>query len=140
LYMPKKPSVRAVCSRASKIPRYMRPWSTSERKGEHRRCMSEPAGARHLSRQHLRICLPTPSSPCQPGPCSTSLPCLEYQWVGYKVLCWLHQRVSLPRLWRHHSPWQRPEPPSSSGEGRSIRKIKFVWFVFFFFFINHTVV
>lgn len=99
--------------------------------------MSEPARVRHLSRQHLKICLPIPSFPCQPEPCSTSLPCLEYQWVGYKALCWLHQRVSWPGLQRHHSPWQPLEPPSSSGEGRSIRKIK-VFFVFCFFNQPHS--
>lgn len=122
--MPKRPSVRAVCSRASKIPRYMRPWSMSERKGEHRRSMSEPTRVRRLSRQHLRIRFSTPSFSCQPEPYSTSLPCLEYQWVGYKALCWPHQRVSWPGLLPLHSPWQLPEPPSSSGEERSIRKIK----------------
>lgn len=98
--------------------------------GRAQRSTSEPTRVTHLPRQHLRFCFSTPSFPCQPEPYSTSLPCLEYQWVGYKALCWLHQRVSWPGLLPHHSPWQPPEPPSSSGEERSRRKRKA--------FINHT--
>lgn len=125
LYMPKKPSVRAVCSRASKIPRYMRPWSTSEGGRAEEEQVRASQGQTPL--QAALELLSTPSFPRQPEstPCSTPLPCRGYQWVGCRALCWPHQRVSWRGLLRCHSPWQPPEPPSSSGEERSIRKKEF---------------
>lgn len=68
---------------------------------------------------HLALQSAPPPAPLQfslPEPQSTPLPCPECLWAGCRALCSPHQRVSWPGPPQCHSPWQLPEPPSSSGE------------------------